>query len=111
MGKSYTRRTDEQQIADFQAKIDAVKARAQRKEAEAGVKGSPDGVAFLAGVKAIDRAMRIAGERKNEPMTRALETARATMGEHLVAMGMRVPEFRPRKPRKAKASKAKAGAA
>lgn len=97
-------------IADLQAKIEGVRVRAQAKEAAAGVKADPAGVAFLATVKAADRAIRIAGERRNEVMVRVLEAARAPMAEHLVAMGLRLPDRKARRPRKPKA-KAKAGAA
>ena len=107
MTKTYTRRTPDQQIADLEAKIAAVKQRAETRQAAAEVKGSPDGVAFVAAVKAADRALRVAGEHRNEAMVRALEAARAALAQHLVAMGLRLPE------RKAggRKRKAKAGAA
>jgi hypothetical protein len=78
--------------------------RAAAKEAAAEVKGSPDGLAFLAAVKAADRAIRLAGEQKNELMQRALEAARAPLAEHLVSMGVRLPDRKARRPRGRKAS-------
>src|SRR5262245_27198496 len=99
MANTYTRRTPEQQIQDLQAEIERVKARAAAKEAAAEVKGSPDGVAFLAAVKAADRAIRVAGENKNNSMVRALEAARAPMAEHLVSMGLRLPDRKARRGR------------
>lgn len=101
--KTYTRRTPEQQIADLEAKIDAVKARTAAREAAAEVKGAPDGTAFLAAVKATDRALRVAGEKGNEAMVRALEAARAPLAEHLISMGLRLPDPKARRGRRPKA--------
>jgi hypothetical protein len=103
MGKTYVRRTPEEQIADLEAEIAAVRQRAAQKEAAAEVKGSPDGLAFLAAVKAADRAIRVAGEHRNEAMVRVLEQARAPLAEHLVSMGIRLPDRKARRGRKAKA--------
>jgi len=104
MAMTRTRRTPEQIVADLEAKIEAVKDRAAAKEAAAEVKGSPDGTAFLAAVRAVDKAMRVAGEEENDQMARALEAARASLAGHLVAMGVRVPETRGRRGRKRKAA-------
>ena len=104
MAKTYVRRTVEEQIADLQAEIERVKARAEAKQAAAEVKGSPDGVAFLAAVKAADRAIRVAGEHKNDAMIRALEAGRAPLAQHLVEMGVRLPDRKARKQRKARAA-------
>jgi hypothetical protein len=106
MGKTYVRRTPEEQIADLEAEIAAVRQRAAQKEAAAEVKGSPDGLAFQATVKAADRAIRVAGEHKNEAMVRVLEAARAPLAEHLVSMGVRLPDRKARRGRKAKAGAA-----
>lgn len=106
MAKTYTRRTPEQVVADLEARIATVKQRAAAKEAAAEVKGSPDGVAFLAAVKAADRAIRVASEQKNDAMVRALETARAPLAEHLVSMGVRLPDRKASRKRKAKAGAA-----
>ena len=104
MAKTYVRRTPEQVVAELEAQIAAVKARAAAKEAAAEVKGSPDGVAFLAAVKAADRALRVAGEHKNDGMVRALEAARATLAEHLVGMGVRLPDRKAGRKRKTAAA-------
>lgn len=104
MAKTYARRTPEEVVGELEAKIQAVKTRAAAKEAAAEVKGSPDGVAFLAAVKAADRAIRVAGEHKNDGMVRALEAARAPLVEHLVGMGLRLPDRKARRPRGRKAS-------
>jgi len=102
--KKYSRRSSDQIVADLEARIAAVKARDEAKQAAAEVKGSPDGLAFLAAVKAADRAIRLAGEQKNDPMLRALEAARAPLAEHLVSMGVRLPDRKARRPRGRKAS-------
>jgi len=47
---------------------------------------------FLAAVKAADRAIRVATERGNDTMARMLEAARAPLAEHLVSMGLRLPD-------------------
>jgi len=101
--KTYNRRTTEQVVADLEAEIARVKARAAQKEAAAEVKADPTGVAFLAAVKAADKALRVAGEHKNEPMVRVLEAARAPLAQHLVEMGLRLPDPKARKGRKRKA--------
>jgi N-methylhydantoinase B/oxoprolinase/acetone carboxylase alpha subunit len=102
MTKTYARRTPEQVVADLEAQIAAVKQRAEAKQVAAEVKGSPDGVAFLAAVKAADKAIRVAGEHKNDAMIRVLEAARAPLAEHLVSMGLRLPDRKAGKKRKAR---------
>ena len=102
MSKSYTRRTPEQQIQDLQDEIDRVRLRAEAKQAAAEVKGSPDGVVFLASVKAVDKAIRVAGEHNNDAMVRVLEAARAPLAEHLVSMGVRLPDQKARRSRRRK---------
>lgn len=100
--KSRNRRTPDQIVADLEQEIARVKARAESKQAAAEVKGSPDGVAFLAAVKAADRAIRVAGEHKNDAMMRVLEAARAPLAEHLVSMGVRLPDQKAKRGRRKK---------
>src|SRR6185436_12911096 len=100
--KTYTRRTSDQIVADLEAEIARVRARAEAKQAAAEVKGNPDGVAFLAAVKAADKAMRIADEQKNDAMVRVLEAARAPLAQHLVEMGLRLPDRKASRKRKAR---------
>ena len=100
MAKTYTRRSPEEQIADLQAEIERVRLRAETKQAAAEVKGSPDGVVFLASVKAVDKAIRVAVENKNDPMVRALEAARAPLSEQLVSLGIRLPDPKTRRGRR-----------
>ncbi len=104
MTKTYIRRTPEQVVADLEAEIAAVKQRAEAKQVAAQVKGSPDGVAFLATVKAADRAIHVASESGNEEMARALEAARVPLAAHLVEMGLRLPDRKAGGRRKARAS-------
>jgi CHASE2 domain-containing sensor protein len=96
--KKHTRRTPEQIVADLQAKIESVQARAAGME----VKKSETGRALLAAVKAAEKALVVAQEKEDEELARALETARAALGEQLIRMGLRAPlRGEPRK-RKAK---------
>ena len=85
--RATTRRTPEQIIADLEAQIEQVRARAAAKDAKA----SPEGKAFLIAVKAIDKAITVAQEQENKDMVRALEAGRAPLSEHLIEMGVRVP--------------------
>jgi len=78
------RRTPDQIVAELQAKIDDVKARAAAKEAKA----NPEGKALLVAAKALDRAIDdCTGDAK-----RAIEGARAVLSEQLVALGIRTPQ-------------------
>jgi len=43
-------------------------------------------------VRAIEKAARVAGETKNQEAFAALQTARAALAEHLVSMGVRLPD-------------------
>lgn len=92
MTKTYTRRTPEQIVADLEAKIEAVKARAAAKEA----KGTPEGQALIAAVRAIDKAAAVAGEAQNQELGAALESARAALAPAIVGMGLRMPEAKRR---------------
>ena len=58
-------------------------------------------LAFMAAVRALDKAHRVAEESKNVEMTHSLETARAALGEQLVRMGVRAPIPRGSRKRKA----------
>jgi hypothetical protein len=93
MTKTYTRRTPEEVIADLEAKIEAVKARAAAKE----TKAAPEGKTFIAAVKAMDKAMAVAQEQKNQDMVRSLEAGRAPLNKHMIEMGIRLPNRRNRK--------------
>ena len=88
-----TRRTSDQMIADLEAKIEAVRKRAVAKAA----KSTDEGKLFLAAVKATDKALGAAQESGSKEMAHALESARASLGEHLIQMGVRAPVRRPRK--------------
>jgi UDP-N-acetyl-D-mannosaminuronic acid transferase (WecB/TagA/CpsF family) len=91
--KKHVRRNDEQLIADLHAKIEAVKARAARKQAKA----NPAIRHTSAAVKSIDKAM----EATNDNAVRtALQEARAALSACLaldgvlVAGGSRAPRSR-----------------
>ena len=81
------RRTHEEMIADLQAEIERVKARAAAKEAKA----DPASKALISAAKAIDKALAVAREHKAAEAARALEAARAPLSEALVEMGVRMP--------------------
>ena len=81
------RRTADEMIADLEAEIDRVKARAAAKEAKA----DPAGKALLSATKAIDKALDVAQQRKSTEIVRALEAARRPLSETLAGMGVRPP--------------------
>jgi hypothetical protein len=85
--KKRVRRTADQIIADLETKIAQVKARAAAKEAKA----APEGKASFAAVKALDKAIEVAGENGNDELVRALGAARAPMSEQMIKMGLRMP--------------------
>lgn len=103
--KTYTRRTPEERVAELQAEIERVEARAALKEA----KSSPEGKALIAAVRALDKALVAARDAGAEPMSASLETARAALGEELDRAGIPAPKTRG--PRKSRRSKAKQDAA
>ena len=80
-------------VADLEAEIERVKARAVAKKAKAAPEGKP----FLAAVKAVDKATVAAKDADNQAMVEALETIRDVMGEQLNRMGVAAPTPRPRK--------------
>ena len=51
----------------------------------------------LAAVKAVDKAIAVAQEQDNEAMVRVLEAGRAPLSEHMVEMGVRLPDRRARR--------------
>ena len=102
--KKYNRRSTDQIVADLEARIAAVKARDEAKQAKAAAKADPAASAFLVAVKALDKARRVADEHGNAALVRALEAARAPLGEQLVEMGLRLPVAKGRSGRRRKAS-------
>lgn len=84
--RKINRRTPDQIVADLEKEIERVKARAAAKQ----VKQSDEGKAFLAAVKAVDKAIKVAGDAKDQAMVRALESARAELAKHAVVMGVRL---------------------
>ena len=84
--KQRNRRTPEQIVADLQAEIEAVKARAAAKEARA----NPQAKAILVAAKALDRA----AESCTADAKRALEAARGILADQMAVMGIRTPQAR-----------------
>jgi hypothetical protein len=76
-----TRRTPEQRIADLQAKIEAIKHRAER----AKVKRNPSMRHMSAALKSVDKAM---AETEDNATRKALEEVRATLSATLALNGV-----------------------
>jgi len=93
-----THRPVDDRIAELEAKIAGIKARETAKQAKA----QPEGKALLLAVKAIDKALAVAAEVRNEGLVRALEAARAPLSEQLVAIGIRLPDAKSRRGRRRK---------
>lgn len=85
--KKRMRRNDEQLISDLQAKIEAIKARAARKEA----RGNPSVRFTIAAVKNLDKA---AGSTEDAVHRKALEEARSGLAAWLSMSGIAMPASR-----------------
>jgi hypothetical protein len=94
MATTHVRRTPEQIVADYEAKIAAVQARAAAKQAKA----APEGSAFILAARGVQKALEAARAAKNAAMERALESALATLSAHAVEAGLRMPVPREQKP-------------
>ena len=94
MATTHTRRTPEEIVAEYEAKIAAVKARAAAKQAKA----SPEGSAFLVAARGLQKAQAAAQAAHDEPMERAIEAALAALSAHAVEAGLRMPQPRATKP-------------
>jgi hypothetical protein len=86
--KTRNRRTADQIVADLQAEIDRVKARAAVKEAKARPEAQP----LILAVRALDKAGRAATETGNKEIVAALDSARAALAPAIVGLGLRIPE-------------------
>jgi predicted HTH transcriptional regulator len=87
MPKRRVRRDPEQLVADLQAKIEAIKARAVRRRRKA----NPAMRYTVAAVRNIDKAMSSATD---QVLRRSLEEARGTLSAYLTLQGI-VPAARP----------------
>ena len=85
--KKRMRRNDEQLISDLQAKIEAIKARAARKEA----RGNPSVRFTIAAVKNLDKA---AGATEDAVHRKTLEEARSGLAAWLSMSGIAMPAAR-----------------
>lgn len=85
--KKRMRRNDEQLISDLQAKIEAIKARAARKEA----RGNPSVRFTIAAVKSLEKA---AGATEDAVHRKALEEARSGLSAWLSMSGIAMPAAR-----------------
>ena len=93
------RRSPEEIIADLQAQIRDVKARAAAKE----LKQSPAVKKSLAALRAMDKSMDLAHEESNSRLHHALADARKVLADYLQKEGMRLPKARMPRGRKPKA--------
>lgn len=89
-GKKRIRRTAEQMIADLQAQIELVKARAQAK----ALKKSPAAKAALAALRAIDKGLELGAEENNGLLRHALADSRKPLADYLEAQGVKLPKAR-----------------
>ena len=80
------RRTDDQRIADLEARIEYLRQR----EAAKKVRASTDGKAFVAATKAVDKALAAARAAGNDAMLAALNRAQTALTEESERMGLRV---------------------
>ena len=86
MPKQRVRRDAEQLIADLEAKIAGIKARAERKR----VKANPSTRYLIAAVRNMDKAM---GATEDQVLRKTLEEARGSLGAFLTLQGI-VPAVR-----------------
>lgn len=93
------RRTPEEMIADLQAQIKDVKARAAAKE----LKQSDAVKKTIAAVRATDKAIELAQAESNSKLHRALIAAREPIAAFLTGEGMKLPKARKPRGRKPKA--------
>ena len=90
--KARKRRTTDQIVADLEAKIASVKKRAATKQ----FKATPEGRAFFAAVKALDKAIALAKE--SGPMRASCEAARAILSDAMIELELEGPRAgRPRR--------------
>ncbi len=99
--KTRNRRTPDEIVADLQAEIERVQARAAAKEAKARPEAQP----LILAVRALDKAGRVAAEAGNRDLVQAVEAARAALAPGIVGLGLRVPE-KAKRGRKRKAEQA-----
>jgi len=83
--RKYNRRSEEQLIADLQAKIETIKARAAVKAA----KKDPTFRHVSKAIKSVDAAMSSTGD---QPIRTALQEARATLSACMQLKGVLVPQ-------------------
>lgn len=94
--KERTRRTPDQIVADLEARIEQVRARTLAREA----RQLPEVKALVVGARAVDKAIAVAGEARRDELVRGFESARAGLGEQLVALGVRLPDRKARRGRR-----------
>ena len=84
--KERTHRTEAERIAELEAKIAGIKQRAVAKQAKA----APEVQALIMATRAVDKAVRVAGDAGRDALVRALEGPRAGLAAQLVELGVRL---------------------
>jgi len=82
--KKYTRRTDEDRIAELQAKIEGIKTRGERKQARA----NPAVRLTVNAVKLLDKALNAT---EDAVARKTIEEARQELGAYVATQGWQVP--------------------
>ena len=82
-----TVRTAAERIADLQAEIERIRQRDAARE----LRASDDGKAFIAAIRATNKAVDAAKEAGNDSMAQALTTAHAALAQEADRMGLGVP--------------------
>jgi N-methylhydantoinase B/oxoprolinase/acetone carboxylase alpha subunit len=88
--KRRIRRTPEQIIADLEAKIAHVKARAVSKSA----KRTESVKTTVVAIRAMDKGMRLAEEEGDTKLHQLLSKSRTTLSSYLESKGIRAPKER-----------------
>ena len=91
------RRSPEQMIADHEAEIERIRARAATKE----LKADPAVQEALRLARALVKGQTVAKEAKDEALQEALSEAHAAVEGYLEGRGLSAPKRRARGPRKA----------
>jgi hypothetical protein len=96
--KKRVRRTPDEIVADYEAKIADVRSRQKRSQ----IKGSPAVRQLFTAVKAIEKGIAAAVEEQNVTLKTTLNEVREPLAAYLALEGLSLPQQRERRPRKPK---------
>jgi hypothetical protein len=91
--KTRTHRPIDARIAELEEKIAAIRARDASKQA----RQLPEAKALVTAARSLDKAIAAVGDAGRQEMVRALESARAGLGEQLVVLGVRLADRKARR--------------